>query len=47
MIALLYLKHAFDLSDEAVVERWSDSPNMQYFSGMAYLSLACLATPPP
>ncbi|MBK7720315.1 MAG: transposase [Simplicispira sp.] len=36
MIALLYLKHAFDLSDEAVVERWSDSPNIQYFSGMAY-----------
>ncbi|MBK7717732.1 MAG: transposase [Simplicispira sp.] len=46
MIALLYLKHAFDLSDEAVVERWSDSPNMQYFSGMAYFEprLPCDAT---
>lgn len=36
MISLLYLKHAFNLSDEAVVERWSDSPNFQFFSGMAY-----------
>jgi IS5 family transposase len=36
MIALLYLKHAFDLSDEAVVERWSYSPNFQFFSGQAY-----------
>lgn len=36
MIALLYLKHAFDLSDEAVVERWSDSPNFQFFSGQSY-----------
>ena len=46
MIALLYLKHAFDLSDEAVVERWSDSPNMQYFSGMAHFEprLPCDAT---
>ena len=46
MAALLYLKHAFDLSDEAVVERWSDSPNMQYFSGMAYFEprLPCDAT---
>jgi IS5 family transposase len=35
MIALLYLKHAFNLSDEAVVERWSDSPNFQFFSGGA------------
>ena len=23
MIALLYLKHAFNLSDEALVERWN------------------------
>lgn len=29
MIAQLYLKHAYNLSDEALVERWSDSPNMQ------------------
>jgi IS5 family transposase len=46
MIALLYLKHAFDLSDEALVERWADSPNMQYFSGQAYFEprLPCDAT---
>ncbi|WP_226462298.1 transposase [Hydrogenophaga taeniospiralis] len=46
MIALLYLKHADNLSDEALVERWSDSPNMQYFSGMAYFEprLPCDAT---
>lgn len=46
MIALLYLKHAFNLSDEAVVERWADSPNMQFFSGRAYFepSLPCDAT---
>lgn len=46
MIALLYLKHADNLSDEALVERWYDSPNMQYFSGMAYFEvrLPCVAT---
>ena len=36
MIALLYLKHAFNLSDEAVVERWSETPRWQYFSGLSY-----------
>lgn len=25
MISLLYLKHAFNLSDEALVERWSEN----------------------
>jgi IS5 family transposase len=35
MIALLYLKHTFNLSDEAVVERWSETPRWQFFSGMA------------
>ena len=46
MIALLYLKHAFNLSEEAVVERWSDSPNFQFFSGQAYFEprLPCDAT---
>jgi IS5 family transposase len=46
MIALLYLKHAFNLSDEALVERWSDSPNFQYFSGQAHFEprLPCDAT---
>jgi IS5 family transposase len=36
MIALLYLKHAFNESDEGVVERWSENPYWQFFSGLAY-----------
>jgi IS5 family transposase len=36
MISLLYLKHAFDESDEGVVDRWSDTPIWQYFSLMDY-----------
>jgi IS5 family transposase len=36
MISLLYLKHAFNESDEGVVERWSETPLWQYFSGMDY-----------
>ena len=35
MISLLYLKHAFNLSDEALVERWSENVVRQFFSGMA------------
>jgi IS5 family transposase len=33
MVALHYLKHAFNLSDEAVVDRWVENPYWQYFSG--------------
>ena len=29
MIALLYLKHAFNESDEGVVQRWSETPVWQ------------------
>lgn len=36
MVALLYLKHAFDLSDEELVERWSENVVWQYFSGQDY-----------
>ncbi|MCE2660018.1 MAG: IS5 family transposase [Rubrivivax sp.] len=36
MISLLYLKHAFNESDEGVVERWSETPTWQYFSGQDY-----------
>ena len=36
MIALLYLKHAFNASDEGVVERWGETPTWQFFSGQAY-----------
>ena len=36
MVSLLYLKHAFDLSNEALVERWSENVLWQYFSGREY-----------
>jgi IS5 family transposase len=36
MIALLYLKHAFNESDEGVVARWAETPTWQLFSGQAY-----------
>jgi len=46
MIALLYLKHAFNESDEGVVQRWSETPVWQYFGGRAYFdqTLPCDAT---
>jgi transposase, IS5 family len=30
MVSLLYLKHAFDLSDEQLVERWSENVLWQF-----------------
>ncbi len=36
MISLLYLKYAFNESDEGVVDRWAETPSWQYFSGMDY-----------
>jgi IS5 family transposase len=36
MISLLYLKHAFNESDEGVIERWGETPTWQYFSGLDY-----------
>lgn len=36
MAALLYLKHAFNLSDEELVARWSENVVWQYFSGLDY-----------
>ena len=46
MSALLYLKHAFNLSDEELVERWAENVVWQYFSGQAYYEprLPCDAT---
>lgn len=35
-VALLYLKHAFDESDESVVAHWADTPRWQFFAGCAY-----------
>ena len=32
-MALLYLKHAYNLSDEALVERWAERVPFQFFNG--------------
>ena len=46
MTSLLYLKHSFNLSDEEIVQRWSENVLWQFFSGMAYYEhrLPCDAT---
>jgi IS5 family transposase len=46
MASLLYLKHAHNLSDEDLVERWSQDVVWQYFSGQDYYEpkLPCDAT---
>jgi len=36
MVAPLYLKHAFNESDEDVIQRWGETPTWQYFSGNEY-----------
>lgn len=36
LASLLYLKHAFNLSDEELVERWAENVVWQYFSGQEY-----------
>ena len=36
MVSLLYLKHAFNESDEYVSGRWGETPTWQYFSGSDY-----------
>ena len=37
MVGLHYLKHAFDLSDEAVCTRWVENPYWQFFCGERFL----------
>jgi transposase, IS5 family len=46
MASLLYLKNAFNLSDEELVQRWSENVQWQFFSGMEYYEprLPCDAT---
>lgn len=46
MASLLYLKHAFNLSDEELVARWAENVVWQYFSGQEYYEprLPCDAT---
>jgi IS5 family transposase len=36
LVALLYLKHAFNESYVDVFQRWGDTPTWQYFSGNQY-----------
>jgi hypothetical protein len=36
MAALLYLKHAYNLSDDGVIERWAQDVYFQFFSGQEY-----------
>ena len=36
MCSLLYLKHAFNLSDEETCERWAENVVWQYFSGAGW-----------
>ncbi|WP_198385728.1 transposase, partial [Burkholderia ubonensis] len=36
MLGLLYLKHAFNESDESVCERWAENVYFQYFCGEEY-----------
>jgi transposase, IS5 family len=37
MVGLLYLKHAFDESDESLVARWVENPYWQFFCGCNYM----------
>jgi IS5 family transposase len=46
MASLVYLKNAFNLSDEELVQRWSENVVWQFFSGQEYYEprLPCDAT---
>ena len=37
MVGMLYLKHAYDESDESVVARWVENPYWQFFCGLSYM----------
>jgi IS5 family transposase len=37
MVGLLYLKYAYDESDESVVARWVENPYWQFFCGCQYM----------
>lgn len=46
MASLLYLNHAFELSDEELFQHWAENVQWQFFSGMTYYEprLPCDAT---
>ena len=37
IVGLFYLKQAFNMSDESLIERWVENPYWQYFCGEQYL----------
>ena len=37
MVGLLYLKHAYDESDESVAARWVENPYWPFFCGLCYM----------
>lgn len=41
MVGLLYLKHAFNESDESLVARWVENPYWQYFCGYTHMQHTC------
>jgi IS5 family transposase len=43
---LLYLQHAYRLSDDAVVARWVENPYYQHFTGETFSSAARRSTRP-
>ena len=45
MIGLLYLKYAFDESDESVVDRWVENPYWQFFCGFHEMQHECPINP--
>ncbi len=47
MVSMLYLKHAFNKSDESVVERWSETVVWQFFCGAQRLAVQVVAVVTP
>jgi len=45
MVGLHYLKHAFNESDESVVERWVENPYWQYLCGFTHMQHTCPIDP--
>lgn len=45
MVGLLYLKYAFNESDESVVARWVENPYWQYFCGFTEMQHDCPIDP--
>lgn len=45
MAGLLYLKHAYDLSDGSVCEHWLENPYWQYFTGEVVFQTRLLSNP--